>query len=112
MRGWNNRLVGPQAQGDALGGDILYAGGVHLTFPFPKLSQYGVRGHIFGNAGNVGQFSEGLEKLFADSRVSVGMGLIIPVMNARLELNYVHGLLKKSSDQVHSFHWGIGLDFV
>jgi outer membrane protein insertion porin family len=112
MRGWNSRLVGPFSQGDSIGGDLFFAGGFHLTFPFPKLSKSGVRGHLFSNVGNVSQMKSGLENLFADSRLSVGVGLIIPLMNARLEINYVLPVLKQNTDSLNRFHWGIGLEFV
>lgn len=73
MRGWNNRELGPSAQGyssiicfsrvftitsgDSIGGDFLFASGLHLTSLIPFLSQYNVRGHLFANTGNVIQMN-------------------------------------------------------
>jgi outer membrane protein assembly factor BamA len=55
MRGWGERSVGPMHQGDALGGDLLLASGVHLTSSVPYLDKYNVRAHFFANTGNVVQ---------------------------------------------------------
>ena len=106
VRGWESRRVGPVVDGDSVGGSCVFAGGVHLTRELYR----GVRGHLFGNVGDL--VSSPRELLSSTtSRASVGAGLVVSLMQARLEVNLVHPVLG-GGGRVKRLHWGIGIDFV
>ncbi|KAK1790355.1 hypothetical protein P4O66_014257, partial [Electrophorus voltai] len=97
LRGFGLYNIGPQSEGDYLGGDAYWAGGLHLYTPLPISSTWGglFRMHFFLNAGNLCNLSYGegahanLQKLAECIRWSYGTGLTFRLGNiARLELNY------------------------
>lgn len=58
LRGFNTKGVGPHSEGNALGGDVYWASGLHLYTPLPFRPGKGgfgdfFRSHFFVNAGNV-----------------------------------------------------------
>ncbi|KAF0686241.1 Aste57867_21946 [Aphanomyces stellatus] len=104
LRGFNHKGVGPRANpddggvatGDALGGEVFYSVGASLGFPFPLplLALFGVRGHVFANAGSLSGWDRVLDEnnwmknLIEDSRAAVGVGLVVGTQFGRLEANY------------------------
>ena len=65
IRGFENRGIGPHSDGQALGAQAYWAGGLHLFTPLPFRPGRGgigdiLRTHLFVNAGNIDnfQFSE------------------------------------------------------
>jgi outer membrane protein insertion porin family len=55
IRGFGNSGIGPRdANGDAIGGKVFYAGTVELRFPIPLLPEdFGFSGAVFADAGSV-----------------------------------------------------------
>ncbi|CAB1323551.1 unnamed protein product, partial [Coregonus sp. 'balchen'] len=103
--------IGPQSEGDYLGGEAYWAGAVHLYTPLPFRPGKGgfgdlFRTHFFLNAGNlcnlnyVGDGPQAhLRKLAECIRWSYGVGIVLRLGNiARLELNYCIPMGVQSGD--------------
>uniref|UniRef100_A0A3Q3BVI6 SAMM50 sorting and assembly machinery component n=1 Tax=Haplochromis burtoni TaxID=8153 RepID=A0A3Q3BVI6_HAPBU len=100
IRGFSMYSMGPQSEGDYLGGEAYWAGGLHLYTPLPFRPGMGgfgdlFRTHFFLNAGNLCNLNYGegpqahLKKLAECIRWSYGLGIVLRLGNiARLELNY------------------------
>ncbi|ETE73137.1 Sorting and assembly machinery component 50-like protein [Ophiophagus hannah] len=100
VRGFSMYSIGPQSEGDYLGGEAYWAGGLHLYTPLPFRPGQGgfgdlFRMHFFLNAGNLCNLNYGegpkahLQKLAECIRWSYGAGIVLRLGNiARLELNY------------------------
>jgi len=71
VRGYNYRRVGPQANGEAIGGQTMAIANLDYTFPLPYLDAF--RGVVFVDAGNVSEDSYNID--FGKFAVSVGPGL-------------------------------------
>lgn len=125
LRGYQLYGVGPHSEGNALGANTYWTGGVHLYSPLPfrpgagGLGDY-FRSHLFATAGNIGNFSftDNLNKNFDvltnDMRYSVGLGLILSIGHlARFELNYCMPFGAQKGDQTSpGLQFGIGVTFV
>lgn len=100
VRGFSMHSIGPQSEGDYLGGEAYWAGGLHLYTPLPFRPGQGgfgelFRTHFFLNAGNLCNLNYGegpkahIRKLAECIRWSYGAGVVLRLGNiARLELNY------------------------
>jgi outer membrane protein insertion porin family len=71
VRGYNYRRVGPQENGEALGGQTMAIVNLDYTFPLPYLDAF--RGVLFTDAGNVSADSYNID--FGQFAVSVGPGI-------------------------------------
>lgn len=71
VRGYNYRRVGPQEDGEAVGGQTMALVNLDYTFPIPYLDAF--RGVLFVDAGNVSADSYNVD--FGDFAVSVGPGI-------------------------------------
>ncbi|MFH0984955.1 MAG: outer membrane protein assembly factor BamA [Candidatus Omnitrophota bacterium] len=71
VRGYNYRRVGPQEDGEAVGGQTMAIVNLDYTFPLPYLDAF--RGVLFVDAGNVSADSYNVD--FGDFAVSVGPGI-------------------------------------
>lgn len=124
LRGFQNRGVGPHADGNALGSDVYWSAGLHLFTPLPFTPGKGGLGdlfrmHFFLNAGNVGHIKmdnlgETLEDLQRNVRMSYGVGLAARIgSSARLELNYCFPAAYQRGDQLQpGVQFGIGMHFL
>uniref|UniRef100_A0AAR2ISF3 POTRA domain-containing protein n=1 Tax=Pygocentrus nattereri TaxID=42514 RepID=A0AAR2ISF3_PYGNA len=111
VRGFGMYSIGPQNEGDYLGGEAYWASGLHLYTPLPFRSTRGgladlFRTHFFLNAGNLCNLDYGegphahLQKLAECIRWSYGAGIILRLGNiARLELNYCIPMGVQSGDR-------------
>lgn len=122
LRGFQQGGVGPSDQNDSLGGELYGAAGVDLSFDLPSDSatKFGIRGHVFANAGNCVSL-EGvagalpatqLKTLVANARVSVGCGIVCPTPIGRLEFNVCHPVQSYANDRTSRFQLGLGLQFL
>nr|CCA20724.1 sorting and assembly machinery component 50 putativ [Albugo laibachii Nc14] len=125
LRGFHHRGVGPRASprdggvrsGDSLGGDIFYTAAAHLGFPMPNPwhSLLGLRGQLFANLGNVTNWrnvKEGsLRNLVNDTRVAIGMGVVLPSSVGRMEASYCWILNALRHDHISRGQFGIGVTF-
>jgi outer membrane protein insertion porin family len=71
VRGFNYRRVGPQEDGEAVGGQTLAIVNLDYSFPLPWLDAF--RGVVFIDAGNVSKDSYNIN--FGDFAVSIGPGI-------------------------------------
>ncbi|MFH1799618.1 MAG: outer membrane protein assembly factor BamA [Candidatus Omnitrophota bacterium] len=71
VRGFNYRRVGPQENGEAIGGQTLAVVNLDYTFPLPYLDAF--RGVVFIDAGSVSSDSYNID--FGKFAVSVGPGI-------------------------------------
>ncbi|KAJ2943280.1 hypothetical protein O0L34_g12086 [Tuta absoluta] len=123
MRGFRQRGVGPHSDGQATGGKLYWAGGLHIYTPLPFRPGKGglgelFRAHGFLLAGCLTAPEEGgsnsiLEGLGAP-RVSCGCGVAVRLGNAaRLELNYCFPLLARAGDvPAPGLQFGVGAHFL
>ncbi|XP_026778397.2 sorting and assembly machinery component 50 homolog B [Pangasianodon hypophthalmus] len=125
VRGFGMYCIGPQSEGDYLGGDAYWAGGLHLYTPLPFRATRGgfadlFRTHFFLNAGNLCNLNYGegphahLQKLAECIRWSYGAGIILRLGNiARLELNYCIPMGVQSGDRIcDGVQFGAGIRFL
>lgn len=71
VRGFNYRRVGPQEDGEAIGGQTLAVANLDYTFPLPFLDAF--RGVVFIDAGSVSPDSYNID--FGKFAISVGPGI-------------------------------------
>uniref|UniRef100_A0A8C6LYB3 SAMM50 sorting and assembly machinery component n=1 Tax=Nothobranchius furzeri TaxID=105023 RepID=A0A8C6LYB3_NOTFU len=125
IRGFSMYSMGPQSDGDYLGGEAYWAGGLHLYTPLPFRPGRGgfgdlFRTHFFLNAGNLCNlhYGEGpqahLKKLAECIRWSYGLGIVLRLGNiARLELNYCIPMGVQSGDRIcDGIQFGAGIRFL
>ncbi|XP_036376104.1 sorting and assembly machinery component 50 homolog B isoform X2 [Megalops cyprinoides] len=125
VRGFSMYSIGPQSEGDYLGGEAYWAGGVHLYTPLPFRPVQGgfgdlFRTHFFLNAGNLCNLNYGegprahLQKLAECIRWSYGAGIVLRLGNiARLELNYCIPMGVQSGDRIcDGVQFGAGIRFL
>ncbi|XP_030631038.1 sorting and assembly machinery component 50 homolog B [Chanos chanos] len=125
VRGFGMYSIGPQSEGDYLGGEAYWAGGIHLYTPLPFRSSRGgladlFRTHFFLNAGNLCNLNYGegprahLQKLAECIRWSYGAGIVLKLGNiARLELNYCIPMGVQSGDRIcDGVQFGAGIRFL
>uniref|UniRef100_A0A3B3ZIW7 POTRA domain-containing protein n=1 Tax=Periophthalmus magnuspinnatus TaxID=409849 RepID=A0A3B3ZIW7_9GOBI len=125
VRGFSMYSLGPQSEGDYLGGGAYWAGGVHLFSPLPFTRRQGgfmdlFRTHFFLNAGNLCNLDYGegpgahLQRLAECVRWSYGLGLVMRLGNiARLELNYCIPMGVQSGDRIcDGVQFGAGIRFL
>ena len=125
LRGFRMNGVGPQSDGNALGANTYWLGGLHLYSPLPFISKENViydffRSHMFMNIGNIGNFSftkdhyKNLKLLQNYFRLSFGVGLVISLNDfARLELHYaIPYFLQPGDKPERGLQFGFDVNFV
>ncbi|KAJ7998383.1 hypothetical protein DPEC_G00222130 [Dallia pectoralis] len=125
VRGFSMYSIGPQCEGDYLGGEMYWAGGLHLFTPLPFRPGKGgfgdlFRTHFFLNAGNLCNLDYGegpqahLRKLAECIRWSYGLGIVLRLGNiARLELNYCVPMGVQRGDRIcDGVQFGAGIRFL
>ncbi len=108
VRGYEERTLGPKdgATGEAIGGRSLFAKSLELIYP---IYQEILRGVLFFDAGNVWEdWGE-----FGSLRKSIGAGvkLVVPVLNAPIEIYYGHALDSKGDEPEGRWHFGMSFGF-
>ncbi|CAB1331730.1 unnamed protein product [Coregonus sp. 'balchen'] len=113
VRGFSMYSIGPQSEGDFLGGEAYWAGAVHLYTPLPFRPGKGgfgdlFRTHFFLNAGNLCNLN------YECIRWSYGAGIVLRLGNiARLELNYCIPMGVQSGDRIcDGVQFGAGIRFL
>lgn len=125
VRGFSMYSIGPQSEGDYLGGEAYWAAGLHFYTPLPFRPGQGgfgdlFRTHFFLNAGNLCNLNYGdgpnahLQKLAECIRWSYGAGIVLRLGNiARLELNYCIPMGVQSGDRIcDGVQFGAGIRFL
>lgn len=108
VRGYEERSLGPRdaISDDPVGGCSLFAKNFELIYP---LYQDILRGVLFFDAGNVW---ENWGK-FGSLRKSVGAGVkvIVPILNAPIEIYYGHALDREDDEPESQWHFGMTFGF-
>lgn len=128
VRGFEMRGLGPVSEGNAVGGLLYWATGLHLYAPLPfrnpaSPSGFGdlFRTHAFITAGNLmsdlrlsSSSSRDLEELVQNFRLSYGVGLAMKLGGiARLELNYCVPFKVQAGDRIcPGLQLGVGVNFL
>ncbi|CAN2391359.1 sorting and assembly machinery component [Pristimantis euphronides] len=125
VRGFSMYSIGPQSEGDYLGGEAYWAGSIHLYTPLPFRPGRGgfgdlFRTHFFLNAGNLCNLNYGegprahLSRLAESIRWSCGLGIVLRLGSiARLELNYCIPMGVQSGDRIcDGVQFGAGIRFL
>ncbi|XP_053622176.1 sorting and assembly machinery component 50 homolog A [Plodia interpunctella] len=120
LRGFGQRGVGPHQDGQAQGGQMYWASGLHVYTPLPfQPAKNGLgslfRSHLFLNAGCLTDNEEKskLEAL-SQARVSCGAGVALRLGRAaRLELSYCVPLRARAADRLApGLQLGVGAHFL
>lgn len=108
VRGYKERSLGPKddVTGDPVGGRSLFAKNFELIYP---LYEDILKGVLFFDMGNVWEdWGE-----FGSLRKSVGAGvkLIVPLLNAPIEIYYGYALDREDGDPEGRWHFGMTFGF-
>lgn len=106
VRGYEERSFGPKdpATGEAVGGKALFAQNFELIYP---LYENILKAVLFFDVGNIwDSFSD-----FSDMRKGAGAGVkvVVPILNAPIEVYYGFALDRKPSED--SGQWHVGMSF-
>ncbi len=118
FRGFDEKGVRPRAGRDAAGGDLLYSGALHVSYPLQDFSFGTLRGHAFTQLGSLAPWQPGrglganLHQLVQQQRAAVGFGLFLRTqLGLGLQLCYTHPLQTAPVDITRQVQFGIYLDF-
>jgi len=108
VRGYKERTISPQDEttGEFVGGKALFAQNFELIYP---LYQNILKGVVFFDAGNVWDSFED----FSDLLTSVGVGIkvVVPILNAPIEVYYGYALDQRPGDSNGRVHLGMSFGF-
>ena len=106
VRGYKERSLGPQSGDFALGGQAIFAQNFELIYP---LYQDILKGVLFFDAGNVWKDWNNINEL--RKGVGAGVKIVIPVLNAPLEIYYGYALDKEDGESEGRWHVGMWVGF-
>lgn len=120
LRGFRYAGVGPRdltnGVDDALGGERFARGTAELTFPSGLPEEVGVKGHVFTDAGTLGQVA--VTPLPGETfreeetlRVSAGVGATWSSPFGPIRLDFAKALVKEPYDKLESFRFSFGTRF-
>jgi len=108
VRGFNYRRVGPQEDGEAIGGQTMAIVNLDYTFPLPYLDAF--RGVVFIDAGNVSSDSYNVD--FGEFAVSVGPGIKVKTPIGPLAFYYGLPIANKDTeDENGRFEFSLSRSF-
>jgi outer membrane protein insertion porin family len=120
LRGFQYAGIGPRdltsAYTDALGGNEYARGTADLAMPTPLPPEFGVKGHLFTDAGFLGQSDETPIPGYAianDSslHLSAGVGVTWDSPFGPIRLDFAEPILYKSYDKIEHIHFSFGTKF-
>jgi outer membrane protein insertion porin family len=120
LRGFQYAGVGPRdissVNQDALGGDRFTRGTIELATPTPFPPDLGLKGHIFTDAGTLGQNPEQAipgDTLANDEslHVSAGVGVSWASPFGLVRLDYAQPLMYQTYDKIEHIHFSFGTKF-
>ena len=112
IRGFDTAGIGPRDQGDAVGGNIFYAGTVEVRFPIPLVpEELGFGGAVFADAGNL--FDSDFNPEFDQDiiRSSVGASLLWDSPVGPLRADFAWVITKADFDKEELFRFGASTKF-
>ena len=120
VRGFEQRGLGPNCDGNSIGGQMFWATGLHLYTPLPFLKRGDYeelfRTHLFCTAGNNVSENEikKMDDVFKTFRLSYGVGLAFKLGGiARIELNYCIPVKSERGDKIApGLQLGVGFNFL
>ncbi|MFV0430785.1 MAG: outer membrane protein assembly factor BamA [Alphaproteobacteria bacterium] len=116
VRGFDNAGIDPRdaKTGDALGGNWYAAATAQIDFPLPTPKDLGISGHVFMDAGRIGEndFQPATDINYSDAwRYSVGAGLRWDSPMGPLTLDYAIPLNSEKYDNERRFYFYVGTQF-
>ncbi|HAX91237.1 MAG TPA: outer membrane protein assembly factor BamA, partial [Rhodospirillaceae bacterium] len=120
LRGFSYAGVGPRdltgGADDALGGNSFARGSLEMTFPTFMPEDLGFKGHVFGDAGVLGQNDEkplAGELFMSDQKIraSVGIGVSWQSPFGLVRLDYAQPVIKQDYDDIEHIHFSFGTRF-
>ncbi|XP_031549193.1 sorting and assembly machinery component 50 homolog [Actinia tenebrosa] len=124
VRGFHMKGIGPRDRMDSLGAEAYWSVGLHLYTPLPFRPAQGsfgdhIKTHVFVNAGNLVSidsslpWKQQLNPLVQNTRWSCGVGLVLLLGIARLELNYCLPRGYQRTDRINrGLQFGLGVNFL
>ncbi len=111
IRGFDYNGIGPVDSGDHLGFQTYAQASAEVTFPLPALPEsLGFRGAVFADAATVAGSPFPVDEANG-LRASVGVGIQWASPFGPLRVNYAEPIVKKDTDEVQRFSFGIGGHF-
>jgi outer membrane protein insertion porin family len=108
VRGYTYNSLGPQANGEQIGGNVLVTGTAALQFPMPGVKETDqARLSLFTDAGQV--YADNAE--LGDLRYSAGLALAWMTPIGPLSFTYAAALNSESTDETEGFQFSIGSTF-
>jgi outer membrane protein insertion porin family len=108
VRGYTYNSLGPQANGEQIGGNVLITGTAALQFPMPGVKETDqARLSLFTDAGQV--YADNAE--LGDLRYSAGLALAWMTPIGPLSFTYAAALNSESTDDTEGFQFSIGSTF-
>ena len=108
VRGYTYNSLGPQANGEQIGGNVLITGAAALQFPMPGVKETDqARLSLFTDAGQV--YADNAE--LGDLRYSAGLALAWMTPIGPLSFTYAAALNSESTDETEGFQFSIGSTF-
>jgi outer membrane protein insertion porin family len=120
LRGFEYAGIGPRdltnAYQDALGGDSFVRGSTELTMPTPFPPEFGLKSHIFVDAGELG--GNGLTPIFGSQmagagtfHLSSGVGISWASPFGPVRLDFAEPIIYNSYDKLEHIHFSFGTKF-
>lgn len=114
VRGFQPFGVGPQQNGNPLGGNYYFAARAEADFPVGLPEEYGVRGGVFLDVGSVWGLDSTAGGVVGDSmklRAAVGLSLLWDTPIGPLRFNFSRPLRKEAYDKPQNFDLTISTKF-
>jgi outer membrane protein insertion porin family len=120
LRGFEYAGIGPRdtssGNDDALGGNRFARGTLELTTPLPVPADFGLKGHIFSDAGFLGKSGDSStagSTLVNDQslHLSFGIGVTWTSPFGPVRLDFAQPILYKSYDKIEHIHFSFGAKF-
>jgi len=107
VRGYEERTLGPKdADDNPLGGQAIFAQNFELIYP---LYQDILKGVLFFDVGNVWKNWDSIDEL--RKGIGAGIKVVVPFLNAPLEVYYGYALDRKDGEPEGRFHIGMWFGF-
>jgi len=107
VRGYKERTLGPKDADDhPLGGQAIFAHNFELIYP---LYQDILKGVLFFDVGNVWENWDSIDEL--RKGIGAGIKVVVPFLNAPLEVYYGYALDRKDGEPEGCFHIGMWFGF-
>ncbi len=120
LRGFQYAGIGPRdttsSYQDALGGDKFVRGTADLAMPTPLPAEFGIKAHLFTDAGILGK--SGQKPIKGDAlandeslHISSGIGMTWDSPFGPIRLDFAEPILYKSYDKIEHIHFSFGTKF-